>query len=317
MTSKGGLKMTQTIVGVDVSKDRLDAHRLNDTVTRCFKNTKAGRRELIAFARGGRVAFEPSGAYHRDLERDLAAAGLEAVKINPLQVRRFAEAIGTRAKTDPIDARLIAAMAARLDLPPTPPCSQIVADLKALQIARQALVKDRTAAKNRAGHLQNPFLKRQAAARLRHVEAQLAALDAEIAALIASDENLCRRRNILTSIPGISAITAAALLAEAPELGTLDAKAIASLAGLAPMTRQSGRWNGRAIIRGGRANLRHALYMPALVAARYNPDLTAVYQRLISAGKPPKVALTALMRKLVILANALLRDDRTWTENRA
>ena len=232
-------------------------------------------------------------------------------------MRRFAEAVGTRAKTDTVDARLIAVMAAQLELPATPPLDQVTRDLKALQIARQGLVKDRTTAKNRVQSHQCRFLKSQPAARLRHVKSQLRALDAEIATLIAGDEHLARRRGILLTIPGISAITAAALLAEAPELGPLEGKAAASLAGLAPMTRQSGKWNGRAMIRGGRANLRHALYMTALVAARFNPDLKALHDRLISAKKPPKVALTALMRKLLILANALLRDGRPWTEKPA
>lgn len=309
--------MTDFVVGVDVSKDWLDAHHRADGRDRRFPNTKQGRQNLVRWAKGARVAFEPSGSYHRALERHLAAADLEAVKINPLQARRFAEAIGTRAKTDAIDARLIAAMAAQLDLPATPPPSAILCKLRALQIARQGLIKDRTAAKNRAQHHECAFLKRQAAHRLKHVQAQLNALDREIDALIAGEESLARRRAILISIPGISAVTAAALLAEAPELGTLGAKAVASLAGLAPMTRQSGQWKGRAMIRGGRAHLRHALYMPALVAARFSPDLRAVYDRLISAGKPPKVALTALMRKLLILANALLRDGRTWTEKLA
>lgn len=306
--------MTYCVVGVDVSKDWLDAHRPSDGADRRFPNTKQGRQSLIRWAGEARVAFEPSGPYHRALERHIAAAGLEAVKINPLQVRRFAEAVGTRAKTDALDARLIATMAAQLSLPSTPPLNQTLRDLKALQIARQGLVKDRTAAKNRAQSHESAFLKRQAAARLSHVKAQLKALDREIAALINADESLARRRDILTSIPGVSVVTAAALLAEAPELGALDGKAAASLAGLAPITRQSGQWNGRAAIRGGRAHLRHALTMPALVAARFNPDLNAVYDRLISAGKPPKVALTAWMRKLLILANALLRDHRPWAE---
>lgn len=305
--------MTDFVVGVDVSKDWLDAHRRADGASRRFPNTKQGRQSLMRWANGAKVAFEPSGSYHRALERHLATAGLEAVKINPLQVRRFAEATGTRVKTDAVDARVIATMAAILDLPATPPLDQTVRDLKALQIARQGLVKDRTAAKNRAHGHDSSFLKRQAAARLRHVEAQLKALDRKITALIAADDALARRRDILMSIPGISSITAAAVLAEAPELGTLDQKAVASLAGLAPVTRQSGQSKGRAMIRGGRAHLRHALYMPALVAARFSPDLKAVYHRLINAGKPPKVALTALMRKLLILANALIRDGRKWT----
>ena len=255
--------MTHSIVGVDVSKDWLDAYRRTDGKNRRFANTKQGRQSLTRWTKGARVAFEPSGPYHRALERHLAVAGIGAVKINPLQVRRFAEAVGTRAKTDTVDARLIAVMAAQLELPATPPLDLITRDLKALQIARQCLVKDRTTAKNRAQSHECRFLKSQAAARLRHVKSQLAALDAEIATLIAGDEHLARRRDILPTIPGISAITAAALLAEAPELGALEGKAAASLAGLAPMTRQSGKWNGRAMIRGGRAQLRHALDMPA------------------------------------------------------
>lgn len=286
--------MTRSIVGVDISKDWLDAHRCSDGQNRRFPNSKQGRQNLIRWAGAARVAFEPSGPYHRALERHLAAAGLEAVEINPLQVRRFAEAVGTRARTDAVDARLIARMAAQLDRPATPPLDQTLLTLKQMQIARQGLVKDRTAAKNRAHRHECPFLERQAAARLEHVEAQLKALDGEINALIAGDEILTSRRNILISIPGISAVTAAALLAEAPELGTLDGKAVASLAGLAPITRQSGQWNRRAMIRGGRAHLRHALYMPALVAARFSRDLEAVYDRLI-------------------LANALLRDNRGWS----
>ncbi|MEM0909064.1 MAG: transposase [Pseudomonadota bacterium] len=304
--------MTDVVVGVDVWKDWLDAHRRVDGQNRRFANTKQGRQSLIRWACGARIAFEPSGPYHRVLERHLAAVGQDAVKINPLQVRRFAEAVGTRAKTDAIDGRLIAVMAVTLNLPATPPLGRTACLLKALQIARQGLVKDHTTAKNRAHAQECAFFKRQAAARLRHVEAQLKALDGEIDALIAADQSLASRRAVLLSIPGISTVTAAALLAEAPELGTLSGKVIASLAGLAPMTRQSGQRNGRAMIRGGRAHLRHALSMPDLVAARFSPDPKAVYNRLISAGKPPKGALTALMRKLLILANALLRDRRPY-----
>lgn len=136
MTSKGDLKMTDCVVGVDVSKDWLDAHRRADTKDRRFPNTKQGRQSLVRWAAGARVAFEPSGPYHRALERHLATAGLDAVKINPLQARRFAEATGKRAKTDAVDARVIATMAATLDLRATPPLAQPVRKLKALQIAR-------------------------------------------------------------------------------------------------------------------------------------------------------------------------------------
>lgn len=317
MTSIGAEKMTQNTVGVDVSKDWLDAHRLSDAVAKRFQNSARGWRALRNWAAGALIAFEPSGPYHKGFERALADACAPFAKINPLQARRFAEAIGTRAKTDAVDARVLARMAAVLDLPPTPPASETALLLKELQVARQALLKDRTAAKNRAKRLTLAVLKRQNAARLRHVEAQLEGIDAEIDAVLSADPDLSARRDILISIPGVSAITAAAMLIEAPELGALEPAQAASLAGVAPFTRASGKWKGVAKIGGGRSFLRIALYMPALVAARFNPDMKAVYDRLRSAGKPPKVALTALMRKLIILANALLRDERKWTPRSA
>jgi len=159
--------------------------------------------------------------------------------------------------------------------------------------------------------------KQQNAARLKQIDTQIKALDKAITALIKSDEDLGRRHDIIVSIPGLSSITAFALLIEMPELGQLDEKAAASLAGLAPVSKQSGRWTGRASIVGGRAIVRQALYMPALVAARFNPDLKTKYQSLIKAGKPPKIAITAIMRKLIILANALLRKNAKWTEKLA
>ncbi len=161
------------------------------------------------------------------------------------------------------------------------------------------------------------MLKRHNAERLRQIERQLAAIEAEVETRIKADPELARRFAILRSIPGIARVSAFTLLIEMPELGAMDAKQTASLAGLAPVARQSGRWTGRASIRGGRASLRQALYMPALVAIRFNPDLKAKYHQFIDAGKPAKVAITAIMRKLVVLANALLRYNRPWHEKTA
>ena len=170
---------------------------------------------------------------------------------------------------------------------------------------------------NRAKTLGLDLLKRQAALRLKHIARQLDALDACADAIVAADPSLARRFAVLTSIPGVGAATAVALIADMPELGQMDAKQAASLAGLAPAARQSGTWRGKSAIRGGRAHLRQALYMPALVAARFNPDLKARFAAMTAAGKPAKVAITALMRRLVVLANALLRDDRTWAKTAA
>jgi transposase len=312
--------MTPSIIGIDISKDRLDVHRLPDGAAKRFTNDMAGHAALLdwlAQTRVARIVYEPTGAYHRALEQALAAKGLPLAKVNPRQARRFAEATGKLAKTDRADAAMLARMGLALAPDTRPLPSQILRDLKELHLARQALMKDWTAAKNREKSLRLPLLKRQNQKRQRQIETQIAAVEAEIASRIAANAELAERLAILESIPGIAKITACALLIEMPELGTLDGKQAASLAGLAPITRQSGRWTGRAFIRGGRASLRQALYMPALVATRFNPQLKAKYHQLITAGKPTKVALTAIMRKLIVLANALLRQRRNWAENPA
>jgi transposase len=306
--------MTKSTIGVDISKDHLDACRWPGGETCRVANDASGHRRLIRWigADVARVAFEATGAYHAAFERALHRADVPYSKLNPARVRRFAEAIGTNAKTDRVDARLIARMGAMIEPAPQEPRPAILAELHELQLARTALMRERTAATNRAGRLTLALLRRQHATRLRQIERALAELDAAIAALIASDEGLARKAEILCSIPGVSMVTAAAILAEMPELGALEAATAASLTGLAPFTRESGKWKGQAKIGGGRGDLRRALYLPALSAARFNPDLKAVYDRLRAKGKPAKVALVAVMRKLVILANVLLRDDRTW-----
>ena len=306
--------MSKPTIGVDISKDHLDACRWPGGETCRVSNDPSGHRKLLRWIGGNvaRVAFEATGAYHAVFERALHRADIPCSKLNPARVRRFAEAIGTNAKTDRVDARLIARMGAMVEPRPQAPVPAILAELHELQLARTALVRERTAATNRAGRLTLALLKRQHATRLRQIERALDAVDAAIAALVASDPSLARRAEIVCSIPGVSMVTAAAILAEMPELGTLEAGTAGSLTGLAPFTRESGRWKGQAKIGGGRGDLRRALYRPALSAARFNPDLKAVYDRLRAKGKPAKLALVAVMRKLVILANVLVRDDRIW-----
>ena len=306
-------------VGVDISKPAFDAFRLNTGEHRQFPNDRAGCTALIRWIGAAtiRVVFEPTGPFHRRFEAALVEAGIEAVKVNPRSARRFAEATGRLAKTDRIDASILARMGAVLDLEGRPARSETLHDLRELSVARQALIKDRIAATNRQQIAVNLVIKRQLRARMKQIETQLKEIDATIAAQIDADPGLSRRREVLASSPGIGTVTAMAIPIEMPELGTLDNKQAASLAGLAPMTRQSGNCSGRARIRGGRRSLRTALYMPALVALRYNPDLKKKYQNMKDAGKPSKVAITAVMRKLLILANALLRDDRKWTAKHA
>ena len=261
--------------------------------------------------------FEPTGPYHRAFERALGIAGVPFVKVNPRQARRFAEATGKLAKTDRLDAVILARMGALLELQARPARSEILLELKELYVAREALVKDRTAARNRGKVLTLSLLKRQNAQRLEQIDRQIATVEAAILEIIEADASLADRFAILTSIPGVSTITAFALLIAMPELGALEAGQAANLAGLAPIARQSGRWTGRSFIRGGRADVRQALYMPALVAARFNPDMKAKYAQLIETGKPAKVALTAIMRKLVVLANALLKANRADSDEAA
>jgi transposase len=306
---------TAPSVGVDISKDHLDAYLYPGGEARRFSNDAKGHRALIAWLsprKVARIVFEATGAYHRTLERALAAAGLPAAKINPRQARRFAEAIGRLAKTDRCDAALLARFGALIEPVVRPVSSPTLDAMRELHTARCALIKDRTAALNRQKTIRSTLLTRQNTQRLRQIASQLAAIDAELVALCAADDHLRARLAILESIPGIGQASALALLIEMPELGCLEQPQAASLAGLAPLARDSGRFQGKRSIRGGRAGLRQALYMPALVATRFNPDLKAKYQALLQAGKPPKLAITVIMRKLLLLANALLRDRRPW-----
>ena len=309
--------MEHITVGVDVSKAHLDAHLAPEGRAERFTNDRDGIRRLVEWIGDAPVrcvAYEPTGRWHRPLEAALLRAGLPAAAANPLRARRFAEAIGQQAKTDPVDAAMLAAMAAAVELRPAEPADAALDGLRELVLAREQLVKDRTATRNRLNEASHPLLRTQLKRRLKQVRGQIKAVDAAIRAALAADPALARRAEVLVSIPGVSQATAACLVAEVPELGSLSHKAIACLVGLAPFANQSGGRDGKRSIRGGRARPRSALHMPALVAVRHNPDLKVRYDRLRAAGKPHKVALTAVMRSLLQLANALLAQDRLWAE---
>ena len=306
----------QDTIGIDISKDTLDIHRLSDRRHERFGSDKAGLTALRRWIGRTpvRIVYEATGRYHRDLEAVLSAAGHDLVKVNPTRARRFAQAISQGAKTDRVDAAMLARMGAVLELDAKPVRSETMHEIRELHIARHALNKDRTACRNRLAGARNKVVLTQLRARLRQVDSQLEQIDAELARLVAEDPALARRQDILRSIPGVGAVTAIAMIVEMPELGTMEPKEAASLSGLAPITRESGKWKGRSKIGGGRRGMRNALYMPALVAIRHNLHLAETYRKLVDAGKPAKLAIAAIMRKLVILANALIRDDRKWTE---
>ena len=208
-------------------------------------------------------------------------------------------------------------MGQALALEPDAPVCQTSRILKDLQLARTALLKDRTRLRTRAHTQTHKALQRQTKTRLTLVEKQIAQLDEEISKLINTCKTTARNRDILRSIPGIGQVASAAILTFLPEIGTLDRRQVGSLAGVVPHTRQSGQWKGKAFISGGRKPLRDALYMPALVAMRFNPDLRLKYQTLRDAGKPAKVAIVAIMRKLIETANALVKENRLWVQKGA
>ncbi|WP_310621577.1 IS110 family RNA-guided transposase [Flexibacterium corallicola] len=306
--------MSEVTIGVDISKDHLDVYCLPDEQSKQFTNTAAGYRQLKSWLKGlpvARIIFEPTGSYHGAFE--LALSGSYPLsKVNPWQARRFAQAKGKRAKTDRIDARLLAQMGQDFQLEPDKPVDASLCHLKEIRVARQALVKEATQLENRLKTQRVNLVRKQTQQRLKLVRKQLEALNAETQKQIEQSPQRARAAKILHSIPGLGQVAVAALVIEMPELGQLSRKQAAALAGLPPMTRQSGRWRGAAFIQAGRKPVRDALYMPAVVASRYNPDLKAKYNQMRAAGKPPKIAIIALMRKLIELANALIKADRQW-----
>jgi transposase len=302
--------------GVDISKDFLDVAIHPAGQTTRFTNDATGLRALIKYLaphQVARVVFEATGAYHRLFERTLAEAGLPMVKVHPRQARRFAEASGKLAKTDRCDAAMLARMGPALELQPRPVAGKTLDEMKELLNARDALIADRVAALTRRKTALSALIKRQIAARLRQIEAQIEAIDKKQKELRTADAGIQRQFEILDSIPGVGEVTANVLIVEMPELGDLGQGQAASLAGLAPIANDSGKSQGKRSIRGGRARVRNALYMAALSAVRFYPACKAKYDAMIKAGKLAKVALVAIMRKLLIVANALLRDKRLWT----
>ncbi|WP_299962265.1 IS110 family transposase [uncultured Roseobacter sp.] len=305
-------------IGIDVSKDWLDAYCMVRAEHRRFANDGKGLRALhrwVETSTASLVVFEASGVYHRRLENSLSGEAVPYAKVNPRQARRFVEATGKIAKTDKVDAAILAKMGAVLELEPQAPKAEYLNSLREMMTARRGLIKDRVTVRTRMQTTTQKLLKRHLKERLVQVEQHLKQIDQAILDLVSQDDDLTARFDILKSIPGISKVTAFSMLIEMPELGEMRGKQAACLAGLAPISRQSGKWQGKERIQGGRASFRRAMYMPALCVIRHNLSAKRKYDQLVKSGKPPKVALTAIMRKLVVIANALLRDNRKWSEN--
>jgi transposase len=306
-------------VGVDVSKERLDVAVRPSGEQWSVGTDPAGLAQLVERLGTGPtplVVCEATGGLERAVAAALEAGGLAVAVVNPRPVREFARATGRLAKTDALDAATLARFAAVVRPAPRPVADAATHELRGLVERRRQVAEMLVQEKNRL-----PGLPPRTAARVRaHIgwlEAELAALDGELAEAIEADPERQATDTLLRSAPGVGPVLAATLLAELPELGTLGAKQVAALVGVAPFNRDSGARRGQRTVWGGRAAVRATLYMAALVATRHNPAIRTFYIRLLGAGKPKKVALVACMRKLLTILNAMLRDGIAWQAARA
>ena len=302
-------------IGIDVAKAWLDVASAGAEAVRRVANDADGIAALVA-ALSARVpqlvVLEATGGYERAVTAALAVAGIPVAVVNPRQVRDFAKATGQLAKTDALDARVLARFAQHIHPPVRPLPDAVAQDLAALMARRRQLLEMRVAEQNRRPTLA-PRLRPALDAHVVWLNQQIADLDAELDRTLRDSPVWREKEALLRSIPGIGPVVARTLLGELPELGSLDRGEAAALAGVAPLNQDSGRRQGARRTWGGRGSVRAALYMAAVVAARCNPAIRALYTRLREAGKPTKVALVASMRKLLIIANAILRDGVPWS----
>ena len=306
--------MDAVYVGIDVSKDRLDAHVLPSGEAFAVARNGAGVAELVARLKTlapTLVALEATGGFETVVAAGLAAAALPVVVVNPAQVRHFAQALGQRAKTDPIDAAVIARFIEATRPAPRPlpdETTRLLADL----VARRRQIVEMMAAEGQRERRADKRLKKSILRLRKALEKELHDLDGEIDDHMRGTPAWAEKEDLLASVPGVGPVIARTLIAELPELGALGRREIAALAGLAPYTRQSGQWRGRSFIGGGRKSVRSALFIGAMVAARYNPVLKAFRDRLVESGKPKILALVAVARKLLTILNAIIRDKKPW-----
>lgn len=308
------------IAGIDVSKDKLDGHILPSNHTFTVSRDHRGLAKLCRLLREagvGSVALEASGDYERIVIEALEAEGLLVHVLNPLRVRRFAEAIGTLAKTDPIDARLIA-----LYLQHFPDAGLVRRPEQARKLAEYLTVRSMLRgiigeARNRLEHLREPALKALVESSMAAAKADLKRVDGAIAKVIADDQDMARKATIVRSMIGTGPVLTSNLLARVPELGSIGRRQAASLSGVAPADRQSGKTRRRAKLDGGRDQLRPVLHMVALAAIRSNPVIKAFAARLTAAGKPKRLILAACARKIIVILNAMLRDNTPWRTHAA
>jgi transposase len=302
------------VVGVDVSKRRLDVAVLETGEAFALDNDEAGWAELVARLKGRKVkaiGLEPSGGYERSLAQALRKAGLVVRLVNPYRLRQYARALGRLAKNDRVDARLIARFTAEL---PTREARHdpLVEQMAELVMARRQLTEDKVRLGNQLEHLRDPVLRRMTGRRLRGIEAEIILIGKRLDQIVASDAALAAKDRLIQSFKGAGPVFSHTLLALVPEIDDADRRKLAALVGLAPFDDDSGRRNGKRSIWGGRAEVRNVVYMAALTAAQHNPVLRDFRKRLIANGKSPKAAIVAVARRMLGIILALLRTGQPW-----
>lgn len=305
----------QLFVGIDVAKDSLAVASSPAGLRLSLPNTDRGRGELVKALKEHSVCLvvlEATGGYERTVAADLLQAGFATVVANPRQVRDFARGLGEMAKTDPIDAAVLARFAQVVQPKSRHTLSARQAELAELVCRRRQLVGTLTQESNRLAMARHRHVRRSIEKLVSMLRRQVGDLDDTIVQLIRADFDLSRKDGILRSTPGVGPNTSAMLLSRLPELGQINRQQVAALAGLAPWDFKSGRWTGKSSIWGGRADVRSVLYMAALTARRCNPVIRAFAQRLESQGKSFKIVITACMRKLLIILNSMLRSNTSW-----
>lgn len=302
-------------VGIDVSKDWLDVAvlPLGEEFRVSYKPAKVA--QLVTKVRQlapVRIVLEATGGYEIEVATAFSEAGLPVCVMNPRQTRDFAKATGELAKTDRVDARILALFGQSI-LPPLRPLPDIDArQLREIMDRRRQILEMLLAEKNRLQRAQSPSVKLSLRSHVRYLEGQLKKTENALSEQIHASPAWQADVDLLTSVPGVGQLTAAHLTIVLPEIGTMGRRQIAKLVGVAPLSRDSGSRRGSRSIWGGRAHIRRLLYMPTLVATRYNPEIAAFYQRLVERGKPKKVAIVACMRKLLIISNAMIRNRTPW-----
>lgn len=304
-----------SFIGVDIAKAELVISARPSLEQWTVPNTTAGIETLlprVAALQPQLIVLEATGGYERAVAAALAAAQLPVVVVNPRQVREFAKATGQQAKTDRIDAGILALFAERVQPAVRSLSNEATTDLAALLLRRRQLTEMLVAEKNRLG-LARRSIRKSLKNHIAYLERELRITEADLAEQIEASPVWRVKDDLLQSAPGIGHVTSQTLLAELPELGTLSHRQLAALVGVAPVAHDSGALRGKRAIAGGRGRVRAVLYMATLVATRHNPVLQRFYHRLLAAGKPKKVALVACMRKLLTILNAMLRDNRSWS----